>query len=249
MDRKLTISALQEESGLIFEARSVNTSVVPAVDCHLHTSWTDGESSAEEMYMAAVRSEMGVILFSEHSRKTSIDWFDDFARDVRSLPADTCKALVGTEVKVETRSGDIDTTDEISNNCDFVMASVHRLIDNSGNTLQFAETDPSKAVEIEYDMTMAALENPKVNIIGHTFGMSFRRFKQNPAPKKIKDVIKKAANNNVVFELNSHYHENFLEILSWCKEYNAVISFGSNAHTVDKVGEMTRSLQRAMSHA
>ena len=245
----MAISALQEESGLIFKARSVNTNFLPAVDCHLHTSWTDGQCSAEEMHVAAVKSEISVILFSEHSRKTSIDWFGDFVEDVRSLPRDTCKALVGTEVKIETRTGELDTTDKISDNCDFVMASVHRLIDDCGNTMQFAETDPLQAVEIEYDMTMAALENPKVNIIGHTFGMSFRRFKQNPPSKKIKDVIEKAANNNVVVELNSHYHEDFLEIFSWCKEYDAVISFGSNAHSVDKVGEMTRFLRRAMSHA
>ena len=245
----MATTSRQEKSGLIFEARKIVMEALPMVDCHLHTSWTDGTCSVQEMYTAATKNELEVVLFSEHSRKTSVDWFHDFADDVRSLPIAPCKALVGTEVKVEARSGEIDTIKEISGNCDFVMASVHRLIDRYGNTMQFAETDPSEVVDIEYAMTMAALENPRVNILGHVFGMSLRRFEQTPSPNRLKEVIKKAALNNVVVELNSHYHKNYIQILDLCKKYNALISFGSNAHNTKMVGEMTRTLRATERYA
>ena len=63
----------------------------------------------KEVYEAAVKKNLGVVLFSEHSRKTSVDWFQLFADEVRSLPSSPCKAYVGTEVKVESLEGDIDT--------------------------------------------------------------------------------------------------------------------------------------------
>ena len=89
-------------------------------------------------------------------------------------------------------------------------------------------------------MTMAVLDNPAVNILGHMFGMSYRRFGQEPSPKKIKSIIQKAAEKRIVFEINSHYHRNYRQLLDWCREYDAVISFGSNAHATADVGKMTR---------
>ena len=130
---------------------------------------------------------------SANTAETSIDWFGDFVEDVRSFAKRHLQgSVLEPEVKIKTRTGELDTTAKISDNCDFVMASVHRLIDDRETEVQFAETDPLQAVEIEYpDMTMAALENPKVNIIGHTFGMSFRRFKQIRRQKKSKTLSKK----------------------------------------------------------
>ena len=224
------ISAWHEKSGLLFEASSVDLERVPHVDCHLHTSWTDGKGTVCEMYNSACDKGIDVVLFSEHSRKTSTDWFGDFVTDVRNLPNSPCKAYVGTEVKVESRDGQIDTKREISDACDFIMASVHRLVDCRDNTIHFSSTDPDAAVEIEYAMTMAVLDNPAVNILGHMFGMSYRRFGQEPSPKKIKSIIQKAAEKRIVFEINSHYHRNYRQLLDWCREYDAVISFGST-HT------------------
>lgn len=116
-------------SGLIFEARSLDLANLPKVDCHLHTSWTDGADTVTEVYRAALESGLTTILYSEHSRKSSTDWFHKFAAEVRALPTSPCRAYVGTEVKVETRAGAIDTIPEISDHCDFIMASVHRFID------------------------------------------------------------------------------------------------------------------------
>ena len=235
--------------GLIFEARGLDLSRLPKTDCHLHTSWTDGEASVADVYAAAVASGLNTILYSEHSRKSSTDWFKKFADEVRALPASPCRAYVGTEVKVETRAGEIDTTAEISDHCDFIMASVHRLIDANDVTIQFADTDPEQAVDLEYALTWAVLPNPQIDILGHMFGMCYRRFGKIPPDGMIRELIARAAQFGVAVEVNSHYHPNALQMVRWCQEFDARISFGSNAHALKEIGNITRQLERELANA
>lgn len=235
--------------GLIFESRSLDLCNLPQTDCHLHTSWTDGDASVAEVYAAAVKNGLGAILYSEHSRKTSTDWFKSFADEVRALPASPCRAYVGTEVKVETRAGDIDTTAAISDHCDLIMASVHRFIDTDNVTIQFADTDPAEAVDLEYALTCAVLPNPQVDILGHMFGMSYRRFDKIPPDDMIRDLIARAAKYDVAVEVNSYYHPSALKMLRWCQEFDARVAFGSNAHTLQDVGAIMRHLEREVAGA
>lgn len=229
---------------LIFKAREICLKSLPQSDCHLHTSWTDGKSSVNEVYNKAVSSGLDTILFSEHSRKTSLDWFGKFVNEVRQLPTLPCKAYVGTEVKVETIAGDIDTIPEISSQCDFLMASVHRFIDKNNKTIQFSDTDPNLAVQIEFDLTWAVLSNTKVDILGHMFGMSYKRFNKIPPDDMIKALIKRASNFGIAVEINSHYHPNALRMIEWCKQFDANICFGSNAHTLHEVGMIMNQLRQ-----
>ena len=156
---------------------------------------------------------------------------------------------MGTEVKVESRAGAIDTSPAITDHCDFVMASVHRFINAKDSTIQFADADPSQAVDIEYALTWAVLENPQVDILGHMFGMSYRRFGQAPSDEKIRQLIARAAQFGVAVEVNSHYHPNALKMVRWCQEFNAKIAFGSNAHKLSEVGDIVRQLEREQADA
>lgn len=235
--------------GIIFESRSLEIERLPPCDCHLHTSWTDGDASVGDVYSAAVKNGLGTILYSEHSRKTSTDWFKSFADEVRALPSAPCRAYVGTEVKVETWAGDIDTAPAISEHCDFIMASVHRFIDANDVTIQFSDTDPEQAVELEYALTSAVLSNPQVDILGHMFGMSYRRFKQTPPDTMIRALIARAAKYGVAVEVNSYYHPNALQMVRWCQEFDARITFGSNAHALNEVGAIMRQLHRELADA
>lgn len=233
-----------EKPGLIFQASELDLSNLPRIDSHLHTSWTDGEATVEAVHRAAIESGLVAVLYSEHSRKTSTDWFPSFAAEVRALPSFPCKAYVGTEVKVESRAGEIDTAPAISGLCDFVMASVHRFIDADGHTVEFAETDPNQAVDLEFELTWAALANPQVDILGHMFGMSYRRFKVIPPDDKICALISRAAEFGVAVEINSHYHPNPRKMIQWCRDYGARVTFGSNAHMLESVGAIMRLLDQ-----
>lgn len=234
------------KSRLIFNSNEIDIQNTPSIDSHLHTNWTDGKASVKEVYSQAVRENLHTILFSEHSRKTSTDWFHKFVDEVRSLPIDPCRAFVGTEVKVENRSGEIDTNDEISGQCDFIMASVHRLIDDNNKTIQFEDTNPDIAVELEYQLTWEVLANPKVDILGHMFGMSYKRFNRVPPEHMIKSLIQRASEYNVAVEVNSHYHPSAIQMIQWCKELDAKITFGSNAHSLEQVGLINRQIKKEL---
>jgi putative hydrolase len=233
-----------EKPDLIFQANKLDLNNLPRIDSHLHTSWTDGASTVEEVYRTAIECGLETVLYSEHSRKTSTDWFPSFAAEVQALPSSPCKAYVGTEVKVESFAGDIDTVPAISDLCDFVMASVHRFIDVNGRTREFSETDPSEAVELEFNLTWAVLANPQVDILGHMFGMCYRRFMVTPPDEKICALISRAAEFGVAVEINSHYHPNARKMIQWCRDFNALITFGSNSHTLESVGAIMRLLDQ-----
>ena len=236
-------------SGLIFEATELNLDTLPRIDSHLHTSWTDGKATVDAVYAAAVEHKLTTVLYSEHSRKTSTDWFAAFAAEVRALPSTPCKAYVGTEVKVETLAGDIDTVPAITDLCDFVMASVHRFVDAQGRSIPFDDVNPDDAVDLEFQFAWAALANPLVDILGHMFGMSYRRFKVIPPDDKIQALIARAAEFGVAVEINSHYHPDPYRMIQWCRDYGARITFGSNSHTLDSVGQIMRLLDSKAENA
>src|SRR2546423_803656 len=112
--------------------QSITRANIPRRDFHLHTIWTDGAVGVIEMHQSAIAAGLECVLFSEHARRTSGDWFPDFARQVRELPSGECRALVGVETKVDDFSGAIDSTPAILDLCDLVMASVHRFPGEEG---------------------------------------------------------------------------------------------------------------------
>lgn len=230
-------------SGLVFPARRLTEERIPSFDAHMHTRWTDGKDSVESMHQAAIQAGLISILFSEHSRKTSIDWFPCFAGEVRTLPNEICHAYVGTEVKVESFSGKIDTCPEITNLCDLVIGSVHRFVDENDRTIEADKLTPNQALYLEYQLTLAMLDNPNVNIIGHIFGMSISRKKILPSYQMISNCISKAAAKGVAVEINSRYHPNLEVLIKICLEHNALISLGSDAHCKEDIGKTFKILR------
>ena len=57
---------------------------IPLVDLHVHTNWTDGKNSVKEMVLAANKLKLETILFSEHSRSSSKNWFNKFSKEVKN---------------------------------------------------------------------------------------------------------------------------------------------------------------------
>lgn len=235
-------SSQQAAEALIFRARDLDPRAYPRVDAHLHTSWTDGKQTVVEAYQAAITAGLTAMLFSEHSRKTSTDWFATFVAEVRALPQIACQAFVGTEVKIETVEGGIDTCVEIAALCDLVIASVHRFPTADGGSVPFAQVEPTEAVAREFELSWAAMANPAVDILGHMFGMCHRRYRVAPPEEKVRALIRRAAETGTAVEINARYHENPLQMISWCREFDALVSFGSDAHDSASVGSLSRQL-------
>ena len=108
------------------------------------------------------------------------------------------------------------------------------------------EIDKHDAIKIELELSLSVLENDNVDILGHPFGMSLRRFGVIPTNDNFVEIVKKAAITGVAIEINSHYHNNLWEIINLCKDFGATISLGSNAHNVDSVGNVNKTLRREL---
>ena len=134
---------------------------IPPVDLHAHTSWTDGRNTVFEMSSAAVDKQITTLLFSEHTRANSGNWFSDFVNEVllaRKKFKNKCQFLVGTEVKVLNDRGDLDLSEKIKTMCDLVMASVHRFPGEKGiinNTQGIFSKE--EAILMEFELTKAAI--------------------------------------------------------------------------------------------
>jgi len=217
---------------------------IPNVDLHAHTKWTDGKNSVQEMYIAACEKKLEIILYSEHARATSEDWFKDFAKEIRSLEIKKCQPLVGAEVKILNYKGDIDINKNISKECDLIMGSVHRFPGEDGiNTKKtISKYSKKEAIEIEYELSLAALKYSSIDILGHPFGMSYSRYKTEPSWDLIVELIKTAKKYDKAFEINSNYHNHAKKMLQKCLEIGTLISLGSNAHSTRELGEITKIL-------
>jgi histidinol phosphatase-like PHP family hydrolase len=82
-----------------------------------------------------------------------------------------------------------------------------------------------------------------VDILGHPFGMCYRRFKLTPPEDKFHALIEKAAKTGVALEINPQYQPDPWRLIEWCRQGGARISLGSNAHSTTTVGRITRVLR------
>ena len=214
---------------------------VPFVDMHMHTNWTDGENSSKEMFEESVQRQMDVIFFSEHSRKSSNGWFQNFKNEVNNLKKKgLCQIFSGTEVKILNFNGDLDLNKNIENISDFIMSSVHRFPGEIGDIKNKNKNyNMEEAINIEYSLMMSAIENTKTLILGHPFGMCIKRFGYMPDKKYFIDIINKCKKYDKVFEINANYHPNSDFLITECLKKDVLISLGSNAHKINDIGKIT----------
>jgi len=216
---------------------------VPLVDFHIHTNWTDGVHSVQEMYDAACQLGLECILFSEHARKSSISWFRSFTREVRALPRKPCRALVGVEARVVDFDGNIEIDNDIISLCDLVVGSVHRFPGEKGIPLSFEKVSPIEALEIEFKLTKKLLDNPYIHILGHPMGMCYSKYTALISDNKIIQLVEKAKKNNIAVEINSKYFPDLPKLIQMCQGSGTLISLGSDAHSKEELGTVAKILR------
>ena len=214
------------------------TKKLPPIDFHIHTNWTDGVNTVQSVYNKSNQIGLKFILYSEHSRKSSGKWFKNFHNQVRNLNIKNCIPMVGTEVKILNFKGDLDIAKKNFKLCDLVMASVHRFPGEKAikKKKKFNIKNKKNAIETELQLLLAACKNKKTDILGHPFGMSIKRFGIPPKLSYFEKVIKSAKKNHKIFEINLHYHKKiFKKLIKLCLKYNCLMSFGSNAHSINEI--------------
>jgi len=165
-----------------------------AGDLHVHSNWSDGHNTIEEMARAAKKAGYRYVAITDHSRSQTVanGLTVERLRERRKEIEAARKAvsgiaiLEGTEVDIK-RDGSLDYPDEVLAELDFVVASVH----SGWKTERAAMTA----------RIIRAMENPWVDCVGHPTGRLIGR--REPYEVDLEAVLAAAARMGVAMEIDS----------------------------------------------
>jgi len=204
-------------------------------DKHIHSSWTDGGSTVLEVAKKASERGLKQIAIADHVRSYS-SYFTKYAEEInRASRKSGLEILIGFEAKIKNFDGDIDAPASVMKRAQIKVASVHRF--PLGRKLYFPKDFNKKICqEIELELSLSALKNGGFNVLGHPGGMSLEAHGEFPN-NFFGEIILQCKKNNIAFELNSRYHRRVLKkIIPLLSRHNVLVSLGSDAHTLQEIG-------------
>jgi len=214
-----------------------------STDFHLHSTWTDGKNTVQEIVNTASKKGIKSIAITDHIRKKST-YFKDYEKEIKSLnEINDINIYTGFEAKISDFSGNIDVSDKVVKSVDVAIASVHRF--PLGNNLYKAsEFKKEIAQEIELELSLAALNNGGFNVLGHAGGMSEVQFREFPV-EFYEEIILQCFKNKIAFDLSARYHIRQLNVLyPLLRKYNPFVSIGSDAHSIRSIGKWNIQLKK-----
>jgi DNA polymerase (family X) len=157
-------------------------------DLHMHTDWSDGRGTLDEMVEAARALGHGYIAICDHAKRLKEGRLEQQADAIARIN-DSIKGLrVLSGVEVDIRAdGTVDMPDEVLAERDWVMGSIHSGFDQPRDRIT--------------KRLIAALENPHVDCIGHPTGRKLNR--REPYDVDLEAVLAAAADNGKFLEINS----------------------------------------------
>lgn len=164
-------------------------------DLHAHTTATDGKNSIAEMAAGAKAQGYEYLALTDHTRAVRVAGGLSAAEMSRHLRAieqarDGAKGIAllkGVEVDI-LADGRLDLPEAVLGACDVVVASVH-------SRFSLPEKEMTKRI-------VSALKNPRVNILAHPTGRLL--LEREPYAVDIEEVIRAAAGEGVILEINAH---------------------------------------------
>lgn len=202
-------------------------------DLHLHTKASDGRFTIEEMALAARKLGYQYIAVCDHSKSSTIangltvERMREHIEAIREANKhlDEIEILAGCECDI-LADGTMDFPDEILAACDWVVASIH-----SGITRTTKGLSPM-------ERTLAAIENRWVSAIGHPTGRLIQ--KRAAMDLDIEAVVKAAAKNGTILEINANWHRLDLsaEHARQALAAGADLVINTDAHHVNEYGQM-----------
>ncbi len=153
-------------------------------DLHLHSDWSDGRATIEEMALAAIARGYAHMAITDHSQRLREGRLAAYDEEVARLNQRLApfRILRGVEVNIRADGG-LDLSDEELASRDWVVASLHSSFDRS----------PTERV-------LTAMESPHVDCIGHLTARKINR--RPPADVDVDRVLAKALETGTFLEIN-----------------------------------------------
>ena len=193
-------------------------------DLHIHTRWTDGKASIDEIITKAIQQKLSLIAITDHSPKLlKPRYFDSSYLLEQQKQIDGLKKKIGNDliilkgVEVDILpDGSLDLPDWMLKKMDIVIASLH--------------LDLDLPKEVMTDRLVKAIQNPHVDIIGHPGGRSLPS--DDCTNLEWERVFRAASQNHVALEINSHKHHPFFddEKIRQAVQFGAILTLNSDTH-------------------
>ncbi|WP_077615482.1 DNA polymerase/3'-5' exonuclease PolX [Caenibacillus caldisaponilyticus] len=208
-------------------------------DLHMHTTWSDGAYTIEEMAEAAIRKGYEYIVITDHSQSLRVAGGLTAKRLREQREAidrlnekyhGTLKIFAGVEMDI-LPDGRLDYEDDVLAELDFVIAAIHSAF--------------SQDVQTIMKRLYRAMENPYVRLIAHPTG---RIIGGRPGyPVDMDGLIEKARETGTALELNANPNRLDLaaEWLKKCGERGVKIAINTDAHSLAMLDDMPTGVAMA----
>ena len=206
-------------------------------DPHTH-SIASGHGTCDTVAdLAKKASSVGLkaIGITDHGPATMCSSRASYFRSLTYAPKKRCGVTVfyGVELNIVDKEGTVDLSDDILENLDYAIISMHKPNIKPGT------------IEENTFAYVNAMKHPKVKIVGHPEDVKF--------PVDFEALIVAAKHFGVAIEINNHslspegyrgdVHENVRTILQLCKKYNHPVVLSSDSHGVKHVGDFSYALE------
>ncbi|MFH1714927.1 MAG: DNA polymerase/3'-5' exonuclease PolX [Elusimicrobiota bacterium] len=195
-------------------------------DLHMHSGYTDGRNTIEEMAKSAKKLGYEYIAMTDHSKKVTVAHGMDEKTILKQLDEidsinDKIKGITilkGIEVDI-LENGMLDISDDILKRLDLRICSIH---------YNFNLSEEKQTARI-----IKAMDNQYFNILGHPTGRLINE--RPPYNVNIEKIIQAAKERKCFIELNSHPQRLDLDDIhcKMAKEAGVKISINTDSHSID----------------
>ena len=207
-------------------------------DLHMHTKWTDGNSTIVEMARACKERGYQYCAITDHSKAVRVAGglsAEDFKKQRAEIEEAREKVrgitlFAGCEVDI-LPDGSLDLPDDLMDRLDVIVAAVH-------SKMEMPQSEMTKRV-------LKALAHPAVTILAHPTGRLINQ--RDPFAIDLEQIFHAAKENDVAVELNSQPDRldlNDLHLMR-AKEIGVKIAINTDAHSTEQLRFLKYGIDQA----
>lgn len=208
-------------------------------DNHLHTNFSDGLNSIEEMAMEAIRLSFDKITFTDHVRHDS-EWIREYVEEihrVQKLYKEKLIIGIGVETKIIDHMGRLDCPEWVLKYKEIEkVAAIHRIPVGDGNYFSRSQigTYREKCIECYINTIKGIKDNKNISRIAHPFSL-FEELDISTNDKRCwQRIFNALEDSDVKVEYNVKYDNERIPYELWQSLKNKIV-FGSDSHSVEEL--------------